>query len=89
MPEHSHLPHGVASPDTLGYDTVASRRKLDTSGARLGGLSYPVLAGRPQATFVQPPFLPSGFSADVKLHTNKCNVEGLSYALADGSRWSG
>ena len=66
------------------FDTTATRRHLDVSARTFGSLP-----SRPTPTFVAPPFLPSGFSTDVKLHSNTCVAGGLEYTLADPQRWSG
>lgn len=83
----THLPHGVGSPPfTQAWETTSTKRHLDVSGARdrdFGSTTSSVTF----AKFVQPPFLPSGFSTDVKLHSNTCVAGGLEYSVGDAGRW--
>jgi len=74
----------VSAGYTQAYDTIATRRSLDTSG-RVHG------EGRPELppTFVRTGYLPSGFSHDVKLHTNTCMTDGLMSLQSDPVRWQG
>jgi hypothetical protein len=74
----------VSAGYTQAYDTIATRRSLDTSGRMHG-------EGRPELppTFVRTGYLPSGFSHDVKLHTNTCMTDGLMSLQSDPVRWQG
>jgi len=69
-----------------GYDTFATRRSLDTTG-RTHGEFRPKSSADPR--FVQVSYQPSGYSHDVKLHSNTCMVDGLASLYSDPARWTG